>query len=87
MSKKNVFQLSKQLEELESTVESVDATKKHLKNEEFVNLMKQLSQDFEAFLKAEQQAIAAVAKDVEEETLMKATDQAEEAKAGVTLAA
>ena len=87
MSKKNVFQLSKQLEELESTVESVDATKKHLKNEEFVNLMKQLSQDFEAFLKAEQQAIAAVAKDVEEETLMKAADQAEEAKAGVTLAA
>jgi len=87
MSKTAVNKLSTQLEELENTVESIDATKKHLKNEEFVDLMKKLSESFEMFFKSEQQTMAALAKDVEEETLMKAADQAEEAKAGVTLVA
>lgn len=73
------------MKRLEETAAKIDATKKHLDNKEFVQLMEQLESLFGEAVTVEQQALVQLVNEVDEETLMQAADFAEQAKDAASL--
>ncbi|GAB4819066.1 hypothetical protein N2152v2_006112 [Parachlorella kessleri] len=77
--------MQKQVLVLEEGLENLEKTKKHLDNEEFVELMQKMEKDCEELMDQEETVLEQLTKEVDEDALVKAADKMESVKLSLTV--